>query len=348
MEDRKNRRAAFLYGLITFVVSVVVLSLLLTLHFLLKWEDDIFGKQLPAGLTSRMIFLGWASTIPLVLPVAGMAGSLMGLRSWSRRGDRKLMRSLFGGFVVSILFAALSFSWVSFGAPRVNLEMLAQLFDIRQTLPGRPMEHTSRELFRGNQQTSNLTEIANYVDTICEENDQRRAHFIASVENYADDSLLTALLNEPEARELGLTAGDFGALKGEAAGYGAAGYSMVRSILGSYVNEKSSMESSIRRFEMEKQKMLWHPLYFMLLCVAGMLLGIVSRKIHAAFALAGLFFLVMPGIYFADSFFTLLTKNGFFSPVEGRLYFMLVLLVFTAILGIAARFAARKSRVNIP
>ncbi len=302
MEDRKNCRAALLYGLIAFVVSVAVLSLLLTLQFLLKWEDEIFGKQLPAGLTSRMIFLGWASTIPLVLPVAGMAGALMGMRSWSGSGVRKLMRSLFGGFVVSIFFAALSFSWISFGAPRVNLEMLAQLFDIRQTLPGRPIEHTSRELFRGNQQTCNLTELSGEIDSLRLYGDHAREDLRKDVERFADEKLLERILKHPVAKKYSLTANDFGTLHGEIAGTPHDSLFMVGH-LDIYGSKMEYVESSILRYEIERQKMLWHPLYFILLCIAGMLLGIVSRRIHAAFVLAGIFFLVMPGIYFADIFF---------------------------------------------
>lgn len=88
----------------------------------------------------------------------------------------------------------------------------------------------------------------------------------------------------------------------------------------------------------ERMKMIGFPFMAFILFYLGMFLGVLNRHNKLIFLLIGIFFIVIPGIYFLSFYFENFVKSGTVSPLFGQLFYLLIIAGFTS----AIYFYAKK------
>lgn len=126
-----------------FVLTFIVVDFILLTVNMLKYFDEIFGKDLPFAVYLELISYFVISISPMALPLAVLLSSLMTFGNLGEHFELtaikssgiSLLRALLpiGVFVVILtVFAYLSNNYV---VPRVNLKTFSLLYDIRMKSP---------------------------------------------------------------------------------------------------------------------------------------------------------------------------------------------------------------------
>lgn len=125
-----------------FITFFVVVFILLT-QFMLKYFDEIVGKDLGVGVISQLIFYFSINMTTNALPLALLLSSLMTFGNLGEHFELtaikgagiSLLRTMRPMFLVACFLVVLGFFNNNYIVPQANLEAFSLLYDIRQKKP---------------------------------------------------------------------------------------------------------------------------------------------------------------------------------------------------------------------
>ena len=123
-----------------FLLTFAVVEFILLTHTLLKYLDDIVGKDLGTGVLLQLLFFFSVLIVPISLPLAVLLSSLM---TYGNLGEHHeltaikasgiaLTRILRPVWLVSLVLAACAFWFNERIVPKANLKAYSLLWDVRQ------------------------------------------------------------------------------------------------------------------------------------------------------------------------------------------------------------------------
>ncbi|QKG52423.1 LptF/LptG family permease [Hymenobacter sp. BRD67] len=123
-----------------FLLTFAVVEFILLTHTLLKYLDDIVGKDLGTGVLLQLLFFFSVLIVPISLPLAVLLSSLMTYGSLGEHHELTaikasgvaLTRILRPVWLVSMVLAVLAFWFNERIVPKANLKAYSLLWDVRQ------------------------------------------------------------------------------------------------------------------------------------------------------------------------------------------------------------------------
>ena len=92
---------------------------------------------------------------------------------------------------------------------------------------------------------------------------------------------------------------------------------------------QSDVVGHINSYQIERMKMIGFPILTLILFYFGMFLGIINRNNKLTFLLAGIYLIIIPGIYFLSYYFEKLARETTLTPMTGQLSFLFILILLT-------------------
>lgn len=126
-----------------FILTFFLVVFILLLQFMLKYFDDILGKDLGFGVFMEFMFYFSIRITPEAFPLALLLSSLMTFGNLGEQNELtaikssgiSLIRTLFPLFFVSIIISLLAFYSNNYIIPKANLKALSLLYDIKRKKP---------------------------------------------------------------------------------------------------------------------------------------------------------------------------------------------------------------------
>jgi len=126
-----------------FVLTFFVVVFILLTQFMLKYFDDIVGKDLSVDVLAQLIFYFSIFVTQNALPLAVLLSSLMTFGNLGEHFELtalkgagiSLLRTMRSLFVFSLIFMVLGFFNNNYIIPKANLEAFSLLYDIKQKKP---------------------------------------------------------------------------------------------------------------------------------------------------------------------------------------------------------------------
>ena len=126
-----------------FFVTFFVVVFILLLQFMLKYFDDILGKDLSFSVLLEFLFYFSVRITPDALPLAVLLSSIMTFGNLGEKNELvaikssgiSLLRTLTPLFVISILITLFAFYSNNNFVPKANLKALSLLYDIKKKKP---------------------------------------------------------------------------------------------------------------------------------------------------------------------------------------------------------------------
>lgn len=273
-------------AILGFILTTIILVGLLTTQFALKYGPDIFGNNIDTSAICKMLFLAAMGTVQLALPICVMVMTTVYYRNRSKKDSTNI--SFKSTLFISTTFALLSFVWVAFIHPVIELHEVRLLYDIRSKEVNQSLANTSLLFFKKAALTCNYTELNETVDSIYKYTLNKKAEFIGNMKQYE---------LQPEALIV----------------YKA---SIAQDV--EYAND------NIRKLKVKKAQMLSFPVLIFLLFYTGAFLGMLNRNSRLSMFLLGMFLTVLPGIYYLSLRFEKLAKEGVLTPFQSQLFFIAI------------------------
>ncbi len=105
-----------------------------------------------------------------------------------------------------------------------------------------------------------------------------------------------------------------------------------------------SYSKQIAKWQMKRAEMTGFPFRIFILFYFGMSLGILNRQNKLVYILLGVYFLVLPIIYYLPIYFDNLARQSVFSPAVAQFIHLLILAVLTVVLFLCTK--RKKQNVN--
>lgn len=126
-----------------FLITFFVVVFILLLQFMLKYFDDILGKDLSVIVLLEFLFYFAVRITPDALPLAILLSSIMTFGNLGENNELvaikssgvSLIRTLFPLFIISILITFFAFFSNNNFVPKANLKALSLLYDIKRKKP---------------------------------------------------------------------------------------------------------------------------------------------------------------------------------------------------------------------
>ena len=126
-----------------FLITFFVVVFILLLQFMLKYFDDILGKDLSIDVLLEFLFYIGVRITPDALPLAILLSSIMTFGNLGENNELvaikssgvSLLRTLFPLFIISILITFFAFFSNNNFVPKANLKALSLLYDIKRKKP---------------------------------------------------------------------------------------------------------------------------------------------------------------------------------------------------------------------
>ena len=123
-----------------FILTFFLVVFILLLQFMLKYFDDILGKDLGFGVFMEFMFYFSIRITPEAFPLALLLSSLMTFGNLGEQNELtaikssgiSLIRTLFPLFFVSIIISLVAFYSNNYIIPKANLKALSLLYDIKE------------------------------------------------------------------------------------------------------------------------------------------------------------------------------------------------------------------------
>ena len=123
-----------------FFLTFAVVEFIFLTQYMLKYMDDIIGKDLGVGLIMQLLFFFSVLMVPISLPLAVLLSSLMTFGTLGEHHELtaiktsgiSLTRILWPVLLVSIVLAVGAFWYNEKVVPRANLKAYSLLWDVRQ------------------------------------------------------------------------------------------------------------------------------------------------------------------------------------------------------------------------
>lgn len=134
-----------------FFLTFVVVVFILLMQYMLKYFDELVGKNLGAEVFAELLFFFSINMTTLALPLAVLLSSLMTFGNLGEHFELtaikgsgiSLTRTLVPLFVFSVLLTVVAFINNDRIVPQANLKAYSLLYDIRQTKPSLSLQEGS-------------------------------------------------------------------------------------------------------------------------------------------------------------------------------------------------------------
>src|SRR6185436_4430549 len=126
-----------------FLLTFLVVVFILLMQHMLKYFDDIIGKDLGWGVLGTLLFYFAIFMTPVALPLAVLLSSLITFGNLGEHFELtaikslgvSLTRALFPIFIIVIIITGLAFLANNYLVPKAALEAYSLLYDIKQKKP---------------------------------------------------------------------------------------------------------------------------------------------------------------------------------------------------------------------
>ena len=126
-----------------FLVTFFVVVFILLLQFMLKYFDDILGKDLSFFVLIEFLFYFSVRITPDALPLAVLLSSIMTFGNLGENNELvaiksagiSILRTLLPLFIISVLISFFAFFSNNYIVPKANLKALSLLYDIKRKKP---------------------------------------------------------------------------------------------------------------------------------------------------------------------------------------------------------------------
>ncbi|NEM97926.1 LptF/LptG family permease [Pontibacter burrus] len=126
-----------------FVLTFAVVEFILLTQYMLKYLDELVGKDLGAAIFGELLFYFSLNMAPVALPLAVLLSALMTFGTLGEHHELTaiktsgiaLPRILRPVLIFSVVLAISAFFFNNYVVPRANLKAYSLLWDIRQTKP---------------------------------------------------------------------------------------------------------------------------------------------------------------------------------------------------------------------
>ncbi|WP_192820944.1 LptF/LptG family permease [Rufibacter sp. LB8] len=134
-----------------FVLTFAVVEFILLLQVILKYLDDLIGKDLGASLIAELLFYFSLNLAPMAFPLAILLSSLMTFGNLGEHHELtaiktsgiSLVRALRPVFVFAVLLTVAAFFFHNTIVPKANLRAYSLMWDIRQKKPSLDLKEGS-------------------------------------------------------------------------------------------------------------------------------------------------------------------------------------------------------------
>ncbi len=161
--EQKIRKQALRKGLIAFFLTFSILLILFTLQFLIKNKGDIFEKNLYSSQIVHITFLGLLTFIAFSFPSAIIVATTIYFREIGKQDMKARIRK---SLILPLIISFLSFFWIAFIVPIVNLHEMSLLLDIRSKSPEEPLKRSNLNWFEGTDLTSNYFQLNEIISSM--------------------------------------------------------------------------------------------------------------------------------------------------------------------------------------
>ncbi|GAB2537331.1 LptF/LptG family permease [Rufibacter soli] len=134
-----------------FVLTFAVVEFILLLQVILKYLDDLIGKDLGAGVIAELLFYFSLNLAPMAFPLAILLSSLMTFGNLGEHHELtaiktsgiSLVRALRPVFFFAVLLTIAAFFFHNTIVPKANLKAYSLMWDIRQKKPSLDLKEGS-------------------------------------------------------------------------------------------------------------------------------------------------------------------------------------------------------------
>ncbi|ALJ00642.1 LptF/LptG family permease [Rufibacter tibetensis] len=134
-----------------FVLTFAVVEFILLLQVILKYLDDLIGKDLGAAVISELLFYFSLNLAPMAFPLAILLSSLMTFGNLGEHHELtaiktsgiSLVRTLRPVFIFAVLLTVAAFVFHNTIVPKANLKAYSLMWDIRQKKPSLDLKEGS-------------------------------------------------------------------------------------------------------------------------------------------------------------------------------------------------------------
>ncbi len=262
------------------------------------YKDDVIGKNLPFSIKyGWFLYQAVGSLITLCFLLAFLTGVTYFAHQYSKV-HLKTMYFLSGKNLMAVMIIAVTgFLYVSFIRPLANYRSITLLADIYYMRPGETFKRT--EGGRKSESMLSLSQLLNAKDSLNEEVRKKKKSLIRNIKMNIAESEVDNVTHD--LRESGLSIERKEILNEDASFSSQKGWECcVKNTVQNDIQMFQRQNEVIDRFDFQKAEMIAYPLNIFLFYIAGLLLGILTRKISVVFPLLAAHLIIFPLWYYGQ------------------------------------------------
>lgn len=335
MEEKKPR--PFVYGSITFLLCFSALMCIWLFWFIYRYSEDISRNHISFSIVIKLVLLAGASLLAIALPISIMVAMVVLYRKLSRQNDFNLKRAIKNSLATASSISITGFIWIAFLSPVINLHLGGLLYAIRLKEPDKPLVRSNLNLFRGNYDMINITEINNYQDSALQRKAPIKHEAIQCLKSNVNYLEIPKLLENDTVKMLELNMNDIAQADTDHV-FNLKSKKRLMAYLWQISQDIWEIDFKINRLEVQRQKMIAFPFILITMYFMGMFIGVLNRNSkYLAIILLSIYFTLFPVFYYLSVWLEKLSLLQKISPFLGQFYYLLILAVSTMLLFIYAK-----------
>jgi lipopolysaccharide export LptBFGC system permease protein LptF len=307
-----------------FLLTLLFVSALFTIQYLLILREDIFDKKLETGTISEFTLHVGVSFLGLSLPISILVMTIVYSHQLSLSGNSgfKFKQMILN----SILISGFTFILIAVIVPVSTLHHVKLLYEIRIKSPDQPLKSIDISEFEGLTLTSNYFQLSKQIDTSCQYKQTKINKLINYIRANANENQIKELLKEKSAKELGLNKEIFN-IPVDSSYYseGQSEYLSMAQLKTSY--EVRSLNNLIKRAKFEKEKMIAFPFVTLILFYCGLLIGSKFRKYNLYLVITTILLIIFPSYILINKYLINLSPHMDLSQLQGLFFFTLIIIL---------------------
>jgi lipopolysaccharide export LptBFGC system permease protein LptF len=312
-------------AIITFATTLLIVLTILTSKFLMKYFDDIFGKNLDTSIIIQIIILVIEDLLLITLPIPVIIASVVLYRHIFKENKEPLI-TLRQDIMVVTLFSIIVLVYATFFHPNITLSFRSLLYDIKAKTTEEKLERTDLNLFKSNPMTKNLFDIIVLNDSLNNKIQNLKEELMKFVKKHTPPEKIDSIIANVDISKVKLTANDIKNYEVIWDGYE---YSL-RSIINIVSGRIWAIDNLKKEINRNKQiiwQMFFTPLALLFLFILGAQLGIISHKTNIIGLIIFLVSFIIPIFYFLTFYGDQLVKKGIISITMNKLGVLIILIL---------------------
>lgn len=288
------------------VVTIITIAGYFTVVFFLHSSDEILRGGYGVNVYVKVIATMFSSTVYLAVPFAAFIFFVSAFRDTRIKNQVRLKHVI----IFCLIIAPLVFWWISFRNPDNQRRLYSLLFDIRQQTPVEQFGQMD-SLFDG-RTTLTFSGLEVEMEEHLEEANIVRGEMIVRLQEKASIASLELLIQEPEAREIGLSMTDFDYHKSIARDSGATKEALLNILRASSHLERYHYREYFA-LRHEQRKMITYPLFTALMIVFGFFVSQWTVNVHFSILLLVGLVAFFPGVTILSNYCAIFYRRGLLS-----------------------------------